>query len=246
MRRYVTSGVVDRIREAGGEVYAITSEPQRLADSAQDDWGLNFECVGDPHHEISGVCRDTGLLDIIVNPKTELFERDTKANYSHPKGYFQPGVLVIEKSGRVLYRWRGIPTRRNMGGATERPTAEHVLEKLEAARSDTGGGDAALDKKPVLDQKGIPWPLFVSVLTAHGWFIRPLPFPHKPGGPSIQRRFLGAAARIPFFIAAWVLAFVYLPTLWVGVALAAWAIWLTPHVRHLGDQFQNVSPDQLE
>ena len=43
------SGVVDVIRAAGGEVYAVTSEPQALATLAQEEWGLSFECVGDPH-----------------------------------------------------------------------------------------------------------------------------------------------------------------------------------------------------
>ncbi|MDX1736556.1 MAG: hypothetical protein R3228_19410, partial [Halioglobus sp.] len=79
--------------------------------------------MGDPHHEIATACRERGWLDIIVNPKTDLFEKDETSNFSHPKGYFQPGVLAIDDAGRVLYRWRGIPTRRNMGGATERPTA---------------------------------------------------------------------------------------------------------------------------
>ena len=34
MRSYGKSGVVERIRAAGGEVYGVTSEPQELADLA--------------------------------------------------------------------------------------------------------------------------------------------------------------------------------------------------------------------
>ena len=44
------------------------------------------------------------------------------------------------------------------------------------------------------------------------------------------------------FIALWVVAFLYLPPLLVGAALVAWALWLTPHVRYISQQFQNVKP----
>jgi len=239
----VKEGIVDAVRAAGGEVYAITSEPQRLADDAKENWELNFESVGDPHHEISAACVERGWLELIINPNTALFERDETHQFSHPKGYFQPGVLAVDKSGRVLYRWRGIPTRSNMGGATERPTAKHVHEKIKEAlaASDTTA-DAELDRDPPLDMRGIPWPLFVSILTANGWFIQPKTFAHLPKGPSLKTRFMRAILRIPFFIAAWVAAFWLFPPIWVGVALAAYALWLTPKIRYINAQFQTVDP----
>jgi len=42
-------GVVEKIRAAGGEVYAITSEPLHLADQAHEHWELEFANVGGPH-----------------------------------------------------------------------------------------------------------------------------------------------------------------------------------------------------
>ena len=60
----MSSGVVDAIRAAGGAVYAVTSEPQSLAARAQEEWGLSFECVGDPHQEIAGAARHQGMLDL--------------------------------------------------------------------------------------------------------------------------------------------------------------------------------------
>ena len=36
----------------GGEVFGITSEPQSLAEEAEEAWDLSFPIVGDPHHEI--------------------------------------------------------------------------------------------------------------------------------------------------------------------------------------------------
>ena len=47
---------------------------------------------------------------------------------SHPKGYFQPGVLALSQQGRVLYRWRCRPSRQNVGVDEEpapRATSAH-------------------------------------------------------------------------------------------------------------------------
>ena len=35
-------GVIDKVREAGGEVFGITSEPHTLASEAVEAWDLNF------------------------------------------------------------------------------------------------------------------------------------------------------------------------------------------------------------
>ena len=241
MRGYGQEGVVDQIRQAGGEIYAITSEPQRLASRAQDEWEFGFESVGDPHHEISDACRVRGFLELFVNDKTDLIRLDKI--FSHPKGYFQPGVLALDATGRVLYRWRSRPTRKNMGGATERPTAGHVFENVSRAlavpASSAETAHAELDTRPKLDSRALPWPLFVLLLLANGWFIRPRPFPFLSGGPSVQQRARRALVRIPFFVAAWGVALALLPKWWVGVAFVAWAAWVTPGIRFLGSQFQN-------
>jgi hypothetical protein len=248
LRGYGNSGVVDGIRAAGGEIYAITSEPQRLASQAEDEWELAFASIGDPHHEISNSCRERGLLELFVNTETRLVRADGSETYSHPKGYFQPGVLALNADGRVLYRWQGRPTRRNMGGATERPTAEHVFKNvsraLAAAASSSEPVDAELDTMPELDSRGIPWPLFVSLLVANGWFIKPKPFPFISGGPPVQQRAKRALLRVPFFVAGWAIAFAQLPVLLVGLAFAAWAAWLTPQIRFINSQFQNEPGDE--
>jgi len=236
--------VANEIRAAGGEIYAITSEPQRLASQAQESWALAFESIGDPHHEISDACRERGLLDLYVNAETSLVMREAASKFSHPKGYYQPGVLALDSSGRVLYRWRGIPTRKNIGGATERPTAKYVFRKVSDAlaesASNPGRADADLDTNPELDSRGIPWPLFVTLLVANGWFIKPKTFGHISGGPSPIQRAKRALFRVPFFVAAWAVAFFLLPNGLVVLAFAAWAAWLTPHIRFINRQFQNV------
>jgi len=234
----VKGGVVEKIRAAGGELYAISSEPQSLAGRAATDWRLDFETVGDPHHEVSGACRDKGWVDLFVNQRLDFLRasaRDTGDwTPTHPKGYFQPGVLALGRDGRVLYRWRGVPTHSNMGGATERPTAEHVWSRVsEALAAGDGAADAAPDSAPPLDSRGLPWPLFASLLVANGWFL-------NPRGFRSASRVIVAGVRLLAFIAAWVLAFAWLPSLAVAAALAVWIAWITPKVRWLGREFQHV------
>ena len=123
MRSYVKSCVLEAIRAEGGEVFGLTSEPQSLATEAEEAWELGYPCVGDPHHEIRYALQDKGLLSVFANPNAgHLWMRPW---VSHLKGYFQPGVLAVDRGGRVLYRWRCRPTRDNMSGAGQRPTPQH-------------------------------------------------------------------------------------------------------------------------
>ncbi len=132
MRGYRKQGVVDAIREAGGEIYAITSEPQSLASNAQQHWETGFEHIGDPHQKISDECTDRGWLSLFTQDWGDTFTLEADW-VSHPKGYFQPGVLALSRTGRVLYRWRCRPNRRNIGGAVARPTAPHVWSRVQVA-----------------------------------------------------------------------------------------------------------------
>ena len=239
MRSYLKEGVSEKVRAAGGEIYAISSEPQALAGRAALEWQLDFETVGDPHHEISGACRERGWLDLFVNERLEFLRASAGAaewTPLHPKGYFQPGVLALNANGRVLYRWRGVPTHRNMGGATERPTVEHVWTKV-ARALETGSNtpDAPLDSDPPLDSRGVPWPVFASLLIANGWFL-------NARGLKSPKRVAYAGVRLLGFFAAWIAAFTWLPALPVVAALIAWAAYITPKVRWVSQEFQNAEP----
>jgi hypothetical protein len=186
--------------------------------------------------------RSRGWLDLIVNQKLEFLRRSsTRFEPQHPKGYFQPGVLAVTAAGRVLYRWRGVPSRKNMGGATERPTAAHVASKVLAALdAPPETPDTALDAEPPLDSSGIPWPLFAALLIANGWFVAAMGFGAVPGGPTAKQRVVYAMLRLVGFVGLWGAALVWLPTLPVLVALGVWAAFITPKVRFVNDQFQNV------
>ncbi len=130
-----------------------------------------------------------------------------------------------------------------MGGAAERPAAEHVWSAVSRALDEPAGGtDAPMDEKPRFDTRGVPWPLFVALLVANGWCVSPRGFPHSSAGPATTLRVRRALLRIPVFVAAWVAAFWLLPTVWAGAALTLWVAWITPRIRFVHLEFQNETP----
>lgn len=246
MRGYGKGGVLDAIRAAGGEVYAITSEPQSLARNAESDWETGLEHVGDPHQEIARVCAERGWLSLFTHDWGDEFVGRASSWVSHPKGYFQPGVLALSREGRVLYRWRCRPDRRNIGGAVARPQPAHVWSRVEAAlREPPDAPDAAPDPDPELDTPPVPWPVFVALLFANGWFLRPLPFDQRPGPDTVPRRQRNAVLRIPLFAAAWIAAALLLPAWLVAAVLVAWlALVVFPGTRMVQRRFQHVGPGE--
>ena len=230
--------MADAIREAGGAIIAVTSEPQSLATEAEESWDFGFPAVGDPHHEILGACRERGWLDLFVNTESALLT--TRFWAAHPKGYFQPGVLALTSEGRVLYRWRGRPTRKNMGGATERPTAEHTWSQVQSRLRAAPAEEPPLDDSPALDMKGIPWVLFLAMLLAHGWFLRPKTFPYTRSDEEPSANPVYMIPRIVGFVGAWAAAFAFMPTGWVALALAGWLALVWPGLARIHRGFQNV------
>ena len=245
MRGYQRDGVVAEIRRAGGEIYAVTSEPQTLACNAQEDWDTGFEHVGDPHQEISRQCTERGWLSLFVNDWSEKFAGGATSWVSHPKGYFQPGVLALSQEARVLYRWRSRPTRKNIGGALMRPTAPHVWTQVQESLAEPADApDVPHDDNPSFDTSPVPWPIFISLLISNGWFLKPVGFGQRVGGVPVATRQRNAMLRILLFVAAWVAAFAYLPWWIPAVTLAGWVAMITPGVRMVNEAFQNVGPDE--
>jgi len=245
LRGYGKDGVVEQIRAAGGEIYAITSEPQSLATNAQTDWDTGFMHIGDPHQEILGEAKERGWLSLFTNDWGDDLVASGNTWMSHPKGYFQPGVLALSREGRVLYRWRCRPNRQNIGGAIARPTAPHVWSRVkEALRKPVDSPDAPHDDTPELDARPAPWPVFVTLLIANGWFLRPVTFDQQPGEDTFRVRRRNALLRIPLFLGAWIAAFAYLPLWLASLALAGWVVKITPGVLRVHARFQNVRADE--
>ena len=234
--------MVDAIRAAGGEVYAVTSEPQALASRAQAEWELPFECVGDPHQEIAAAARHQGMLDLRTSEVGEFITRDTSWTVTHPKGFYQPGVLALN-SQRLLYRWQSVPNRENMGGAGGRPAEDYVWAEIQASLADTTAPDAALDATPVTGGKAPPFFMFSLMLMAHGWFVRPKAFTYQGDGVNPLQRFPLVLFRLIVFIGCWMTAFTLLPAIWVGLALALYAPLAVLGIRKVYGTFAVETPD---
>ena len=82
----------------------------------------------------------------------------------------------------------------------------------------------------------MPWPIFVSLLLANGWFLR------GRGFDSVQQ-LRRAPLKLAGFIALWTAAFLWLPLILTGTALALWVAYIIPKVRWLGEEFQDVTGD---
>ena len=232
------SGVLGEIRAAGGEVFAITSEPQTLATEAEEEWEIQYPAIGDPHHEIREACKEKGWLDVFYNENYGHLRNRSWA--SHPKGYYQPAVLAVHKSGRVLYRWRDVPKYSTMSGAGARPEAAYTWEKIQAAMH--SAEDAAPDRNPVLGAENISWFRFLLILSAHGWFLRPKAFPLGRKGDPERVSPRAMLKRVYGFLALWLALLLVLPIAWFGAAVALWLALLTPGIIEIHRQFQN-EPD---
>ena len=97
-----------------------------------------------------------------------------------------------------------------------------------------------MDDSPELDRKAPPWSLFVLMLLAHGWFLRPKPFPLGRPNEKPSAHPATIIPRILAFVGAWIAAFALLPTSWVALALAAWGALVWPDVAEIHRAFQNV------
>ena len=213
MRSYVDTGVVEKIRAAGGEVYAITSEPQYLADQAHQHWELSFENVGDPHQEIPRLSSERDWLTLYANKGDLEFSNAGRiGEVEHPKGYFQPGVLALTNSGRILYRWRSVLPVENLNGTLARPTAKYAWSEIEKSlvAGDTAE-DALHDDQPEIDSIPPPRLVFIAALIANGWFLGVKSFLYSPGAASPPKRFAAAFKRLDTLLRSDA-AVVFLPT----------------------------------
>lgn len=211
-----------------------------MATEAEEDWEIDFPAIGDPHHEIRALCAQRQWVDVFSNEDYGHLRNRSWA--SHPKGYYQPAVLALHKSGRVLYRWRCVPKYSNMSGAGARPQARYTWEKMQAQMG--ASDDVALDARPTLGAEDLSWPRFLLILFAHGWFLRPKAFPLARDTDQ-ERVSPGAMMpRVYGFVALWLFALLILPVGWFGVAVAVYLLAIVPGMIEIHRQFQN-EPDSI-
>ena len=120
-----------------------------------------------------------------------------------------------------------------------------ALKEIQSRLAD-GCAEPELDASPELDMRPPPWPLFVLLLLAHGWFRRPRPFPLGREGDTPSANPRAMIPRALGFVAAWAAAFALLPAGWVALALLAWGVLVGPSVIALHRAFQNVPTGEPE
>ena len=215
----------------------VTSEPQYLADEAEQDWELNFKVVGDPHQEIRHALKEKNWLDVYSNDNWQHFGNDRDWT-RHPNGYYQPAIVAISKEGKILYRWRCVPRYSNLSGAGARPAADYVWQQIQAHIETSG--DAILDEDPEMTSKDFPWPVFLIFLLAHGWFIKPRVFPLERGTGSKWRHPKKMIPRLIGFASAWIAAAAALPLHWFLMGAALWVVIATPGIIDIHRKFQHI------
>ncbi|KAL8276433.1 hypothetical protein RQP46_011185 [Phenoliferia psychrophenolica] len=123
----VKGAVADRIAAAGGTILVVTSEPSEHLDATIKSSGYAGEIVSDPTNALAGALRESGDIDVAVTKR---------AGYAD--GMAQPALLVKQSDGTVLFKWAIVPSMMNLGGASDRPDLEQVMDNVEAT---LGGKD---------------------------------------------------------------------------------------------------------
>lgn len=133
---------LDTIKGLGGTVVGITAQAgnQSVANN-----GLNFDVIVDEENS------EAKKYDIFITPKEQTPLKDVDGAY--PNGMVQPGVVIEDADGNVLYRWAIVPSEMNLGGASDRPLVSDIVAGLEhilahgSAQSDFGTTDMAYLKE---------------------------------------------------------------------------------------------------
>ena len=118
-----------QVEASGGRMVGITSESAELAAKAKEDWGIGFDVLSDPSTTLAQ------QFDINITPKAQSPLADHPTEY--PNGMSQTGVIVIDRSGDVIYNWAVDPTEVNLHGSSDRPLPAEVWTAIEAHRNGT-------------------------------------------------------------------------------------------------------------
>ncbi len=104
--------------------------------------------------------------------------------------------------------------------------------------------DSLLDEDAELDSNGYPFPLFLLILFASGWFIKPNYFVMSTKNHSlkqIKNQLRVAKRRIPLLIVFWIAASVLFPYWVTALIFMVWITIIAPQVYKLyrWQQFNN-------
>ena len=127
--REMNGAFLKNLQAAGGVLYGVTSESQSGVDQAVQDWGLDYKVLSDVENTLAK------RFDIAISPKEMPGE--------YPNDMAQPGIVILDQSGKVLVHWAIAPKEENGFGALGRPTPDVIWAALESARN--GAGPVSFD-----------------------------------------------------------------------------------------------------
>lgn len=108
------------ITKLGGTVVGVTSQ---VGNQSKANNNLGYNVVVDEENA------EAKKYDIFLTPKEQTPLKDVEGAYVH--GMVQPGVVVEDEDGKILYRWAIVPSEMNFGGATDRPLVSDIVGALE-------------------------------------------------------------------------------------------------------------------
>ena len=108
------------IQALGGTVLGITSQ---TGNQSKENNGLNFDIQVQPQNA------DAKRYGIFITPKPDTPLAAVDGVYE--SGMAQPGVVIEDAEGKILYRWAIEPSQMNFGGATDRPFVADIVGALE-------------------------------------------------------------------------------------------------------------------
>jgi peroxiredoxin len=113
------------LRATGGELIGVTAQSEAGARNAHSAWGLNYPVVSDPSLALAT------RFGIAITPKAHTPLAGVDGEYPH--GMSQPGVVIVDDTGKILVRWAIDPSEMNGGGALDRPLPPVLWSALKAA-----------------------------------------------------------------------------------------------------------------
>lgn len=111
---------LDQVASLGGKIVGITSQKGNQS-AVNNDLGFDIRVDEDNVEALK--------YGIFITPKEETPLKDVEGMY--PGGMVQPGVVIEDADGEVLYRWAIVPSEMNLGGASDRPLVTDILAALE-------------------------------------------------------------------------------------------------------------------
>lgn len=154
------------MRAAGGCVFAVTSEPQRLADQARVNWRLSFPVYGDPTHTLGRHLISKNLVPgLIIMDQQQLAQEPARtqrwyANHPFMKKYndgcAQPAIAVLQQGSGgqpfVAFSAAVHPNANNGFGAADRPNPRQLWTAFKNTAAGTRIDGSSFRKAHITDE----------------------------------------------------------------------------------------------